>query len=140
MAITFANTIYDDIMETLATLINDEFGITVYYDEHKPPQSFLLTPISDDLIDHLSSGIHREYTINISYELKSGGQYTKNNLKQVSNIMERLKRLVFNNISYSNGDAWFDARISNIEYERNEDDQSLLKGLAVFNCSNIEII
>ena len=29
MAITFSNTIYDDIMETLATLINDEFNIAV---------------------------------------------------------------------------------------------------------------
>tara|TARA_R110002020_G_scaffold234826_2_gene446943 strand:- start:4444 stop:4866 length:423 start_codon:yes stop_codon:yes gene_type:complete len=140
MAITYSNTIYDDIMETLATIVNNEFSVPVYYDEHKPPQSFLFTPESDDLIDHLASGIHREYTINISYELKSGGQYTKNNFKQISNTMERLKRLVFNNISYSNGDTWFDARISSIGYERDEDDQSLLRGLAVFNCSNIEII
>ena len=41
MAITYSNTIYDDIIETLATLINNEFGIAVYYDEHKPPQSFM---------------------------------------------------------------------------------------------------
>ena len=138
MAITFTNTIYDDVMESLATLINDEFSIPVYYDEHKPPQSFLLTPQSDNLITHLSSGMERAYEIEINYQLKSGGQYTKNNMKQVSNIMERLKRLIFNNISYSSGVKWFDAGIISIEYERDEDDESLLRGIGIFNCTNIE--
>ena len=138
MAITYTNTIYDDVMESLATLINDEFSIPVYYDEHKPPQSFLLTPQSDNLITHLSSGMERAYEIEINYQLKSGGQYTKNNMKQVSNIMERLKRLIFNNISYSSGVKWFDAGIISIEYERDEDDESLLRGIGIFNCTNIE--
>ena len=140
MAITFTNTIYDDIMDSLATIINDEFSVPVYYDEHKPPQSFLLIPISDELITHLSSGMEREYSIQINYQLKFGGQYTKNNLKQVSNTMERLKRLIFNNISYSNGDKWFDASLSSIEYETDEDDSTLLRGLGTFNCSNIETV
>jgi hypothetical protein len=77
MAITYSNTIYDDIMETLATLINDEFSIAVYYDEHKPPQSFMLTPSSDELVANLSSGTQREYEIEVNYQLKIGGQYTK---------------------------------------------------------------
>lgn len=140
MAITFSNTIYNDIMETLATLINDEFNIAVYYDEHKPPQSFLLTPESDELITNLSTGTHREYTIEINYQLKFGGQYTKNNMKQVSNTMERLKRLIHNNSSYSGGATWFDANITSIEYERDEEDQTLLRGIGTFNCNNIEVI
>jgi hypothetical protein len=127
MAITFSNTIYNDIIETLATLINDEFNIPVYYDEHKPPQSFLLVPESDDLVTNLSTGTQREYTILVNYELKSGGQYTKNNMKQVSNIMERLKRLIHNNNSYSGGATWFDANITSIEYNRDEEDQTLLR-------------
>ena len=140
MAITYSNTIYDDIMETLATLINDEFNIAVYYDEHKPPQSFMLTPSSDELVVNLSSGTQREYNIEVNYQLKVGGQYTKNNMKQVSNIMERLKRLVYNNSSYSNGATWFDANITSIEYERDEDDQTLLRGIGTFNCNNIEVM
>ena len=140
MAITFSNTIYDDIMETLTKLINDEFGISVFYDEHKPPQSFLIIPQNDELVTNLSSGIHREYNIEINYQLKIGGQYNKNNMKQVSNIMERLKRLVYNNSSYSSGATWFDANITSIEYERDEDDQTLLRGLGIFNCNNIEVI
>jgi hypothetical protein len=140
MPITYSNTIYDDIMETLATLINDEFGVPIYYDEHKPPQSFLIAPISDDLVTNLSSGVQREYGIEINYQLKVGGTYTKNNMKQVSNIMERLKRLIYNNTSYSGGSVWFDANISSIEYERDEEDLSLLRGIGTFNCNNIEVI
>ena len=140
MAITYSNTIYDDIMETLATLINDEFSIAVYYDEHKPPQSFMLTPSSDELVANLSSGTQREYEIEVNYQLKIGGQYTKSNMKQVSNIMERLKRLIYNNTSYSSGATWFDANIASIEYERDEDDQTLLRGIGTFNCNNIEVI
>lgn len=140
MPITFTNTIFDDIMETLATLINDEFNISVMYDEHKPPQSFLLIPESDTLVTNLSSGVQREYAIEINYQVKLGGQYTKNSLKQVTAIIERLKRLIRNNISYQNGSIWFDANIINITYERDEDDKSLLRGIANFNCQNIEVI
>ena len=140
MAITFTNTIYDDVMESLATLINDEFSVAVYYDEHRGNQSFLLVPDSDELVTYMSTGSQREYDILVNYQLKFGGQYTKNNIKQVSNIMERLKRLILNNVSYSNGEKWFDANISSIEYEIDEDDPTLLRGIGTFNCQNIEVI
>ena len=52
--------------------------------------------------------------------------------------MERLKRLINSNTSFEN--KWFDARISSIEYERDEDDQSLIKSIAIFNCQNIEVL
>ena len=140
MPITFTNTIYDDVMESLATLINNEFTIPVHYDEHRGNQSFLLVPESDTLVTYMSSGAQREYDILVNYQLKFGGQYTKNNIKQVSNVMERLKRLILNNVSYSNGEKWFDANISNIEYEIDEDDPTLLRGIGTFNCQNIEVI
>ena len=54
--------------------------------------------------------------------------------------MERLKRLIYNNSSYTNGSIWFDANIDNITYERDDDDLSLLRGLATFSCQNIEAI
>jgi hypothetical protein len=140
MAINFSNTIYDEIMETRATLINDEFSVGVFYDKHSPPQSFLLTPESDELVTNLSNGTQREYSVEVSYQLKIGGQYNKNNMKQVTQVLERLKRLIHNNNSYSNGSVWFDANISSIEYERDEDDESLLRGIGIFNCQNIEVI
>jgi hypothetical protein len=54
--------------------------------------------------------------------------------------MERLKRLVSNNPTSSNGAEFFDANISSIEYEQDEDDKSLLRGIAIFNCQNIEAL
>ena len=140
MPITFTNTIYDDVMESLITLINDEFSIPVHYDEHRGNSSFLLIPESDTLVTYMSSGAQREYNILVNYQLKFGGQYNKNNIKQVSNIMERLKRLILNNVSYSSGEKWFDANISSIEYEIDEDDPTLLRGIGTFNCQNIEVI
>ena len=140
MAITFTNTIYDDVIDNLATIINDEFAIPLHYDEHRGNQSFLLAPESDTLLEHLSSGISREYSILVEYQVKSGGTYNKNSFKQVSNIMERFKRLMFNNINYSSGTSWFDGRVTDIEYSRDEDDETLLKGVATFVCNNIEII
>jgi len=140
MPITFTNTIYDDVIDSLATIINDEFTIPIHYDEHRGNQSFLLVPESDTLVTYMSSGAQREYDILVNYQLKFGGQYTKNNIKQVSNVMERLKRLILNNVSYSNGEKWFDANISNIEYEIDEDDPTLLRGIGTFNCQNIEVI
>ena len=139
MAITFENTIYDDIMETLAKLINDEFSVPVYYDEHKGNQSFLLAPESDTLVTNLSSGVQREYTINITCQLKIGGQYNKNNMKTITQVLERLKRLIYDNKLYSNGSVWFDANISDIEYERDTDDATILRGIGTFNCQNIEV-
>ena len=140
MAITFTNIIFDEIIENLAKLINDEFNIPVHYNEHKGVQSFLLTGLSDDFVTIMSTGQQREYNIEISYQLKIGGQYTKNNIKQVSNVMERFKRLVFNNKILSNGSEWFDAQVSSINYEQNEDDETLLNGIANFTCQNIEVI
>ena len=140
MPITFTNTIYDDVIDSLATIINDEFAIPVHYDEHRGNSSFLLIPESDTLVTYMSSGVQREYDILVNYQLKFGGQYNKNNIKQVSNIMERLKRLILNNVSYSNGEKWFDANISSIEYEIDEDDPTLLRGIGTFNCQNIEVI
>ena len=140
MAIDFTNTIHSKIIDSLSAIINGEFNIPIYYDEHKGNQSWLLTPESDELVTHLSSGIERAYSVNIQYEMKSGGNYHKNDFKQISNIMERLKRLIFNNMSNDSGDTWFDAGISSIEYERDEEDKSILRSIATFNCSNIEII
>ena len=140
MAITFTNIIFDEIIENLAKLINDEFNIPVHYNEHKGVQSFLLTGLSDDFVTNLSTGVQREYSVEVNYQLKIGGQYTKNNIKQVSNVMERFKRLVFNNKILSNGSEWFDAQVSSINFEQNEDDETLLNGIANFTCQNIEVI
>ena len=140
MPTDFTNIIFDEIIEKLALIINNEFSVPIYYDEHKGNQSFILTPQSDELVTYLSSGVQRAYQIEVNYQLKIGGQFTKNNMKQVSNIMERLKRLVYNERTQSNGSEWFSANISSVEYERDEDDSTLLRGIAIFECQNTEVM
>jgi len=138
MPTDYTNILFTNVLEPLATLVNGEFNISIYYDEHRGNSSFLLTPQSDSLVTQLSYGTQREYDIEINYEVKFGGAYNKNSIKQVSGVMERLKRLINSNTSYEN--KWFDARISNIEYERDEDDQSIIRSIAIFNCQNIEVL
>ena len=73
MPITFENIIYDKIVDALHKLLADEFNVPIYLDEHKGNQSFLIKPVSDELIGHLNSGIERQYNIEIDYQLKIGG-------------------------------------------------------------------
>ena len=140
MAITFENVIYDRVIDALHSLIVDEFSIPVYFDEHQGNQSFVLTPGEDTLSERLSGGQNRSYSVELSYQLNSGGNYTKNGFKQVSNIGERMKRLIYNNSAYSPSGTykWHDGNIETIEYSRDEDNPELLMAIMIFNCNSME--
>ena len=142
MAITYENVIYDRVVENLFSLIANEFNIPIYFDEHEGNQSFLITPATDSLTNLISNGQARDYVINVSYQLSSGGNYTKNSVKQVTEVTERLKRLIFNNSAYSSGSSyqWHDARIESIEYSRDADNPSLLGSVSTFNCTVTESV
>ena len=101
MAISYENVIYDRVIESLSSIIANEFSIPINYDAHEGNQSFLITPVSDELEELLTSGQTRNVEISISYELQSSGNYTKNSISQVSNLAERLKRLLYNNKNYA---------------------------------------
>lgn len=139
MAITYENVVFDRIIESLNTLLADEFSIQIRYDEHKGNHSFLITPGEDELIELISKGQSRTYSILISYELTSGGEYTKNNVKQVSEIAERVKRLIMNNVSYSPSDVykWHDGRIETITYARAD---GILSANMEFVCTSLETL
>ena len=138
--ISFENIVFDRILTSLNRLLSDEFSIPVRYDNLVPPQSFLITPQSDSLIEQMSNGQTRGYEILITYQLKSGGNQSLNTLKQVSQISERVKRLInnYSNYSPSNAYKWHDATIQGIEYLRVEDDESLLQSQMTFNCVSME--
>ena len=139
MAITYENVVFDRIVESLNTLLADEFSIPIRYDEHKGNQSFLITPGEDELIELISHGQSRTYSILISYEITSGGEYTKNNVKQVSETAERVKRLIHNNTAYSPSDVykWHDGRIETITYARGD---GILSANMEFMCASVESI
>jgi hypothetical protein len=137
MAISYTNVTYDTILDSLHTLISDEFNVPLYYDEHKGNQSFLVTLVDNTLIGFLSDGQARNYSIDINYQLISGGNYTKNSVERITEIVERLKRLIHDNTAYSpsNTYKWHDGRIESVLYS-NEDD--LLNAVLQFNCTVTE--
>jgi len=143
MPITFENVIFDRIIEALQGLLTNEFSIPVYFDteEARGNQYFVLTPASDSLVEQVPSALTRGYAIDIFYQLKLGGAYTKNTFKQVSNIAERVKRLVFNNTAYSPSDVykWHDGSVETIEYERDEDSPELINATISFSCVSMEV-
>ena len=142
MAITFTNVIYDRVIDNLHSIIANEFGIQIFYDEHKGNQSFLLQPLSDELNEQLTTGIVRDYTISISYEVDLAGNYTKESFKQVSLIAERMKRLIYNNRNYSVSGTrqFYNAVIDSTVYERDEDNTDLLRANMTAIVSAMEII
>ncbi len=144
MAITYENVIFDRIIDNLHSLVADEFSIPIVFDEsqERGNQSYLITPTSDSLIELLANGQARDYEIQINYELKLSGNYTKNSYKQLSEISERMKRLIHNNTSYSSSGTyiWHDARISTIEFSRSSDDFSVSNVNMQFNCTSTEVL
>ena len=141
MAITFTNISYDNVIDSLNTIISDEFAIPVKYDEHKGNQSFLITP-EDDSLEEQAVGMNiREHSVDISYQLKTGGAYTRRNLEQVSKITERLKRLLYNNKNYSvsGTNKYYNGSIDSISYERDEEEPTKLSSTITFNCLTLEL-
>tara|TARA_R100000700_G_C3154737_1_gene132320 strand:- start:551 stop:979 length:429 start_codon:yes stop_codon:yes gene_type:complete len=142
MAITYENVIYDRVIDSLHSIIVNEFSIPVYFDVHEGNQSFLIRPVSDELEDSLNSGQTRNCEVEISYQLMSSGNYTKNSVKQMSEIAERLKRLLYNNRNYavSGTTKFFNGIVSGINYERDEDNEELLRSILSFTCTTMEIV
>tara|TARA_R110002020_G_scaffold208466_4_gene414237 strand:+ start:1034 stop:1465 length:432 start_codon:yes stop_codon:yes gene_type:complete len=142
MAITYENVIYDRVIESLHSLLANEFSIPIHFDEHEGNQSFLITPDTDTLIEYAANSQTRTYGLNISYQLMASGNYTKNVIKQVTGMTERLKRLLFNNSAYSPSDSykWHDGRVQSISYSRNEDDSSIIASEVSFECTVGEVI
>tara|TARA_A100001515_G_scaffold141819_1_gene139339 strand:+ start:2199 stop:2618 length:420 start_codon:yes stop_codon:yes gene_type:complete len=139
MAISFENVIFERIIESVNTIIADEFSIQIFYDEHQGNQSFLIQPVSDEIVDTLSHGQIREVTINIQYELDLSNKITKNAFKQVMSITERLKRLLFNNNTYSvsGSNKFRNGSVDNIAYEQEED---ILRSITTFSCQTLELV
>ena len=139
MAITYENVIFDRVISSVHSLVADEFNIPIYFDKHSDNQSFLITPSNDEQLDTLANGQLRTNTINISYELDFSGNYTKNNMKQITEITERLKRLLFNNKTYSvsGTNKYRNGLVESIIYER-EDDKS--RSIITFSCQTMELV
>ena len=142
MAISYENVIYDRVIESLSSIIADEFSMPIYYDAHEGNQSFLITPVSDELNETFTTAQLREYVVNITYQVDLGGNYTKLTLKTVSEVAERVKRLIYNNRNYevSGSRKFNNANVGSIEYARDEDNPYLVSASMDVNVSVMEVI
>ena len=135
--IDYNNKIFD-IVDKVNDIVSQEMAIPLL-PEHSGNHSIVVEPISDNLIELISKGQSRQYSVLISYELNTGGNYTQNNFKQVANVAEHIKRLFApdNNADVSN--YWHGGEIESVEYERDDEDESKIKALITFNCINMEV-
>ena len=113
--------------------------IPIFMDSHQGNHSILIQPISDNLTELIATGQTRNYSIMISYELHTGGNYTQNTLKQVTNVAEHIKRLFAPDNNFSVSGYWHNAEIESVEYEREEGDESVVRALLTFNCLSLEV-
>ena len=136
---SYANVVYENVIESLQDLIRKEFQIPVI-DEHRGNQSFVIDPQQDTFIEFISSGQTRNYDVNIIYTLMRGGGY-KNVKTQLTSTAEHLKRLIHNNTSYSPSGVYkyHDGRIETVTYEQDEENLDVWRANLSFNCTVTEI-
>ena len=79
--------------------------------------------ISDDVVERFATTVIRQYTLLLVYEITTGGQYSENVFKQLSNIAERVK-VIFSGGQSSTEDEYFNGVCESVEYERDDEDQS----------------
>jgi len=136
---SYANVVYENVIESLQDLIRKEFNIPVI-DEHRGNHSFVIDPQQDTFVQYLSSGQTRNYDIDIIYTLMRGGGY-KNVKTQLTSTAEHLKRLIHNNTSYSPSGIYkyHDGRIETVTYEQDEENLDVWRANLSFNCTVTEI-
>ena len=136
---SYANVVYENVIESLQDIINTEFQVPVI-DEHRGNQSFVIDPQEDTLIEMISSGQSRNYEVDIVYTLIKGGGF-RTVKTQLTSTAEHLKRLIHNNTSYSPSGVYkyHDGRIETVTYEQDEDDLDLWRANLSFNCTVTEI-
>lgn len=133
---TYENVAYDKIIDGIITILADNLKIPITMDTHRGNHSILIVPESDDINSVLVAGQLRDYTILISYELNIGTM-SENSFKQVSNTVEKIKRLFAPDKNATVTDYWFGGRVESVTYERPEDESKIL-ALITFTCTYME--
>mgnify|MGYP000279994334 FL=1 len=136
---SYANVVYENVIESLQDIIRNEFKVPVI-DEHRGNQSFVIDPQEDTLIEHFASGQSRNYDVDIVYTLMRGGGW-RSIKTQLTSTAEHLKRLIFNNSNYSPSGVYkfHDGKIETVEYNQDEDDLDLWRANISFNCIVTEV-
>ena len=95
------NKVYNkQVLDNLTLIMRQEFlKYPIRFDNKFIGNSFFkLTPLQDELVDLRTKGAIREYTIQITYNEKHRGRYTKGSgLNNRVRVIERLKEILRRN-------------------------------------------
>ena len=144
MAITFENIYKNRVIDNIQKLLKENLSsIPVLYDQHRGQESFLIVPESDSFVDYASNVHIREFSTSINYQLRKGGEYTKDNqLNRLTMIAEIVKRILFNNrnLESDNVSQWYSGQVLSVEYTRDEDDETISNAIITFQCNINEVV
>lgn len=140
----FENIFKGRILDNIQKLIKQSIqGVPIYYDEHKGQESFLITPINDSFVDFASNSHVRQYTTQISFQIYSGTEFTRDkDLKRLTDIAELVKRILFDNrdLELLEVTQWFNGNVAEIVYERDDEEREKTRCILTFECTSHEVI
>ena len=131
----FKGRVIDDIQMLIKQTIP---SVPLYYDEHKGQESFLIRPISDTFIDYASNAHIRQYITEISFEIHTGSEFTRNHdVQRLTDKAELVKRIFFDNrdLEALNVNQWFNAKVTDIVYERDTEDTERERFVMTLECN-----
>ena len=136
---SYVNVAYENVIESLQDIIRKEFHIPVF-DEHRGNQSIVVDFVTDNFVEHFSSGQTRSYDVDIIYTLMRGGGW-RNTKTQLTSTAEHIKKLMYNNSNYSPSGVYkyHDGKVQSVEYEQDEDNLDLWRANVSFNCIVTEV-
>tara|TARA_R100001443_G_scaffold26301_6_gene39534 strand:+ start:1353 stop:1790 length:438 start_codon:yes stop_codon:yes gene_type:complete len=142
--VEFNNIYKDKVLDNIQKLIKQTIpGVPLYYDEHRGQESFLITPVSDAFVDFASNAHIRQFTTEISFQIHSGSEFTRDrDIKRLTDIAELLKRIFFNNrdLELLNITEWYNAKVLDIVYQRSEEDTEVESFVLTLECNVNEVM
>ena len=138
--VAFTNNFKTTVLDNIQKLIKQTIpSIPLYYDRHRGQESFLLRPVSDNFIEYASNAHVRIYTVEVSFEIESGSDFTRNkDILRMTDIAELVKRIFFDNRNLI--DAWYNASVASVVYERDEEDKEKERFILTLECNVNEVI
>lgn len=138
--VAFTNNFKITVLDNIQKLIKQTIpSIPLYYDKHRGQESFLLRPVSDNFIEYASNAHVRIYTVEISFEIESGSDFTRDkDILRMTDIAELVKRIFFDNRNLI--DAWYNASVASVVYERDEEDTEKERFILTLECNVNEVI
>lgn len=142
--VEFENIFKERVLDNIQKLIKQTIpSIPLYYDEHKGQESFLIRPVSDTFIDYASNAHIRQYVTEISFEIHTGSEFTRDkDVKRLTDIAELVKRIFFDNrnLELLNLTEWYNAKVTDVVYERDTEDTERERFVLTLECNVNEVI